>query len=142
MFWILLILIGIILFFLGIAFDQFYFFIPISAILVIVGFILSFIMIVSGVSYFPRLKSKYTWIVVLETRIKNIEDIYYDGDISMEEDFKQSSDFSSFFLKFESTKRNYLEDLKDAIIRKKFFVSKFFGCGFFIHDEVLELPKN
>jgi hypothetical protein len=148
MFWILLVLAGLIFIFLCIKFDWDEFFFLLSLAIFVSGIIMSCIVFASGINYYPRLAGEYRGIMILKSRVKDIRNAYYDSNKSKNtliegnlENFKQSSNLSSFLVKVTTAEKRYSQELAEAHIYKKYFIFKFFGPGLFIHDEVLELPR-
>ena len=145
MFWILLMLVGILLMLVGMKRDwdaagPAWFF------LIGLGLMITLVLAGKGISYYPELKAQQEKVFALQSEIGRITDARYSSIKSGSlvggslDNMNQSTALSLYIAEYARTKAEYNKDLTYAQTIKKITMYKWFGYSLFMCDEIDKLP--
>ena len=145
MFWIILLLVGIILLIYS---SKKYAdgLVCLSIIIVVINFIMTPVIIIEGISTYPDLIKQFQKVKTLRQRINDIKNAVYPeqsgkliaGSLT---NLQQSSKLSDYFRLIAEIEAEYNASLIKARFYKKDLMWQIFGHGFFISNKVFQLPK-
>ena len=145
MFWIILLLVGIILLIYS---SKKYAdgLVCLSIIIVVINFIMTPVIIIEGISTYPDLIKQFQKVKTLRQRINDIKNAVYPeqsgkliaGSLT---NLQQSSKLSDYLRQIAEAEASYNSLLVKAQFYKRDYMWLLFGHGFFISNKVFQLSK-